>query len=60
MASYLLGMSSAVAGMADGGTSLPINVKKLEIGWMMGFLFVVSFVGLFSIVTLRMVRNAPI
>ncbi|KAK0573195.1 hypothetical protein LWI29_004214 [Acer saccharum] len=51
-ASYLLGMSSRVAAQADGGNT-PANVKNLSLGWMMGFLFVVSFVGLFSIVPLR-------
>ncbi|WRX13687.1 Oligopeptide transporter [Theobroma cacao] len=51
-ASYLLGMSPLVAGQGDSGNT-PENVKKLSIGWMMGFLFVVSFVGLFSIVPLR-------
>ncbi|XP_021286301.1 probable metal-nicotianamine transporter YSL7 [Herrania umbratica] len=51
-ASYLLGMSPLVASQGDGGNT-PENVKKLSIGWMMGFLFVVSFVGLFSIVPLR-------
>ncbi|XWS39566.1 hypothetical protein CRYUN_Cryun18bG0066200 [Craigia yunnanensis] len=51
-ASYLLGMSPLIAGQGDSGNT-PENVKKLSIGWMMGFLFVVSFVGLFSIVPLR-------
>lgn len=51
-ASYLLGMSSIVAAQADEGNS-PMNVKKLSLGWMIGFLFAVSFVGLFSIVPLR-------
>ncbi|KAJ7954526.1 Oligopeptide transporter [Quillaja saponaria] len=51
-ASYLLGMSPKIAAQADGGNT-PINTKNLSIGWMMGFLFVVSFVGLFSIVPLR-------
>ncbi|XWS54324.1 hypothetical protein CRYUN_Cryun10bG0080200 [Craigia yunnanensis] len=51
-ASYLLGMSPLVASQGDGGNT-PENMKKLSIGWMMGFLFVVSFVGLFSIVPLR-------
>ncbi|GAV70607.1 OPT domain-containing protein [Cephalotus follicularis] len=51
-ASYLLGMSARVAAQADGGNT-PQNVKGLSIGWMMGFLFAVSFVGLFSIVPLR-------
>ncbi|XP_022726125.1 probable metal-nicotianamine transporter YSL7 [Durio zibethinus] len=51
-ASYLLGMSPLIAGQGESGNT-PANVKKLSIGWMMGFLFVVSFVGLFSIVPLR-------
>ncbi|KAJ4710630.1 Oligopeptide transporter [Melia azedarach] len=51
-ASYLLGMSAKIAALSDGGNT-PANVKKLSVGWMMGFLFVVSFVGLFSIVPLR-------
>ncbi|KAI8560699.1 hypothetical protein RHMOL_Rhmol04G0277000 [Rhododendron molle] len=51
-ASYLLGMSARVASQADEGNT-PINVKNLSLGWMIGFLFVVSFVGLFSIVPLR-------
>ncbi|XP_059658652.1 probable metal-nicotianamine transporter YSL7 [Cornus florida] len=51
-ASYMLGMSAKVAAQADAG-NLPNNVKKLSLGWMTGFLFIVSFVGLFSIVPLR-------
>ncbi|OMO60143.1 Oligopeptide transporter OPT superfamily [Corchorus capsularis] len=51
-ASYLLGMSSRVAAQAEEGNT-PFNVKKLSIGWMIGFLFAVSFVGLFSILPLR-------
>ncbi|KAG5554095.1 hypothetical protein RHGRI_011836 [Rhododendron griersonianum] len=51
-ASYLLGMSARVASQADEGNT-PINVKNLSLGWMIGFLFAVSFVGLFSIVPLR-------
>ncbi|PON60933.1 Oligopeptide transporter [Parasponia andersonii] len=51
-ASYLLGMSAKIAAQGDEGNT-PINVKKLSLGWMIGFLFVVSFVGLFSIVPLR-------
>ncbi|KAK4484075.1 hypothetical protein RD792_011295 [Penstemon davidsonii] len=53
-ASYLLGMSPRIAAQADAGNT-PINVKNLQIGWMMAFLFAVSFVGLFSIVPLRKV-----
>ncbi|KAE8691446.1 putative metal-nicotianamine transporter YSL7 [Hibiscus syriacus] len=51
-ASYLLGMSPYVASQGGSG-NMPENVKKLSVGWMIGFLFVVSFVGLFSIVPLR-------
>nr|GEY72638.1 probable metal-nicotianamine transporter YSL7 [Tanacetum cinerariifolium] len=51
-ASYLLGMSSMVASQLETGNT-PNNVKKLAPGWMIAYLFVVSFVGLFSIVPLR-------
>lgn len=51
-ASYMLGMSGRVAAQAETG-NIPVNVKALSLGWMIGFLFVVSFVGLFSIVPLR-------
>ncbi|KAK8568449.1 hypothetical protein V6N13_106363 [Hibiscus sabdariffa] len=51
-ASYLLGMSPDVASLGGTG-NMPVNVKKLSVGWMIGFLFVVSFIGLFSIVPLR-------
>ncbi|CAN6549936.1 unnamed protein product [Malus baccata var. baccata] len=51
-ASYLLGMSAKIAAQGDEGNT-PINIKKLDVGWMIGFLFTVSFVGLFSIMPLR-------
>ncbi|CAN6675255.1 unnamed protein product [Malus baccata var. baccata] len=51
-ASYLLGMSANIAAQGDLGNT-PINIKKLDVGWMIGFLFAVSFVGLFSIMPLR-------
>ncbi|KAJ1427644.1 Oligopeptide transporter, OPT superfamily [Sesbania bispinosa] len=50
--SYLLGMSPYIASQVSGGNT-PINTKSLSLGWMFGFLFAVSFVGLFSIVPLR-------
>ena len=53
-ASYILGMSPHIAAQADGGNT-PINTKALSLGWMYGFIFVVSFVGLFCIVPLRKV-----
>ncbi|XP_068639258.1 probable metal-nicotianamine transporter YSL7 [Aristolochia californica] len=49
---YILGMSPKIAAQADDGNT-PNNVKELSLGWLIGFLFVVSFVGLFSIVPLR-------
>jgi len=32
-----------------------LDIKKLSLGWMIGFLFAVSFLGLFSVVPLRKV-----
>ncbi|KAL5983080.1 putative metal-nicotianamine transporter ysl7 [Asimina triloba] len=50
--SYIFGMSQTIATQAvDGNT--PVNVKDPSLGWMIGFLFVVSFLGLFSVVPLR-------
>ncbi|KAG6775544.1 hypothetical protein NC652_013457 [Populus alba x Populus x berolinensis] len=51
-ASYLLGMTPRIANQSEGGNT-PANMKELHLGWMIGFLFAVSFVGLFSIVPLR-------
>ncbi|XP_049382243.1 probable metal-nicotianamine transporter YSL7 [Solanum stenotomum] len=51
-ASYMLGMSPYIASQADAGNT-PNNTKKLSITWMLPYLFVVSFAGLFSIVALR-------
>uniref|UniRef100_A0ACD5UDS1 Uncharacterized protein n=1 Tax=Avena sativa TaxID=4498 RepID=A0ACD5UDS1_AVESA len=50
--SYLFGMSEVVAKL-DPETNTPENVKNPHIGWMIGFLFLVSFVGLFALVPLR-------
>ncbi|KAL6219746.1 hypothetical protein ACLB2K_007505 [Fragaria x ananassa] len=52
MESYLLGMSPLVGAQADAGNTL-INIKKLAIPWMTGYLFLVSFVKLFSSIALR-------
>ncbi|KAJ4974473.1 hypothetical protein NE237_007647 [Protea cynaroides] len=49
---YLFGMSETVAKQATEFND-PQNVKNPQIGWMIGFLFVVSFIGLFSVVPLR-------
>ncbi|XP_009758111.1 putative metal-nicotianamine transporter YSL7 [Nicotiana tabacum] len=51
-ASYMLGMSPLIAAQADAGNT-PNNTKKLAISWMLSYLLVVSFAGLFSIVALR-------
>ncbi|XP_057537677.1 probable metal-nicotianamine transporter YSL7 [Amaranthus tricolor] len=50
-ASYVLGMSSRIAKQGDPGFLL--DTKNPALGWMIGFLFIVSFLGLFSVVPLR-------
>ncbi|KAK9735045.1 hypothetical protein RND81_04G180100 [Saponaria officinalis] len=50
-ASYILGMSDRIAQQGD--KEFGLNTKNLALGWMIGFLFVVSFLGLFSVVPLR-------
>ncbi|GLU18449.1 hypothetical protein SLE2022_347510 [Rubroshorea leprosula] len=47
--SYMFGMSEAIARQSD-DTS---DYKNPSLGWMFGFLFIVSFLGLFSVVPLR-------
>ncbi|AET00398.2 putative oligopeptide transporter, OPT superfamily [Medicago truncatula] len=50
--SYLFGMSPTIAKqIPEAGTAN--DVKSLGLGWMIAFLFVVSFLGLFSVVPLR-------
>ncbi|KAF6157774.1 hypothetical protein GIB67_017304 [Kingdonia uniflora] len=51
-ASYILGMTEKVAKQAEEGNT-ENNVKELSLGWMIGFVLLVSFLGLFSIVPLR-------
>jgi hypothetical protein len=36
------------------------NIKNPHIGWMIGFLFLVSFIGLFALVPLRKVKPSPL
>ncbi|CBI35280.3 unnamed protein product, partial [Vitis vinifera] len=50
--SYLFGMSQAIAKQSEnaGGNE---EYKNPAVAWMIGFLFVVSFLGLFSVVPLR-------
>lgn len=53
--SYLFGMSEVVAKQSPEANT-PLNIKNPHLGWMIGFLFTVSFLGLFSVVPLRKVR----
>ncbi|XP_073102325.1 probable metal-nicotianamine transporter YSL12 [Elaeis guineensis] len=50
--SYLFGMSERIAQQATEANDAQ-NIKDPRLGWMIGFLFVVSFLGLFSLVPLR-------
>ncbi|KAL0801042.1 hypothetical protein Bca101_056218 [Brassica carinata] len=50
--SYLFGMSEVVAKQSVEANT-PLNIKNPHLGWMIGFLFIVSFLGLFSVVPLR-------
>ncbi|XP_043695676.1 probable metal-nicotianamine transporter YSL7 [Telopea speciosissima] len=50
--SYLFGMSEVIAKQSTDFNDAQ-NVKNPQIAWMIGFLFVVSFIGLFSVVPLR-------
>ena len=49
----MFGMSEAVAKQSTEHTDA---FKNLSLSWMIGFLFVVSFLGLFSVVPLRKVH----
>ncbi|VAH49749.1 unnamed protein product [Triticum turgidum subsp. durum] len=49
---YLFAMSGTIASQATEANDAQ-NVKDPHIGWMIGFLFLVSFVGLFALVPLR-------
>ncbi|XP_010666835.2 probable metal-nicotianamine transporter YSL7 [Beta vulgaris subsp. vulgaris] len=50
-ASYVLGMSERIANLGE--KAYLLDTKNPSLGWMIGFLFVVSFIGLFSVVPLR-------
>ncbi|EPS73705.1 hypothetical protein M569_01043 [Genlisea aurea] len=50
--SYLFGMSEVIASQSTEAND-PKNVKNPNLAWIIGFLFVVSFLGLFSVVPLR-------
>ncbi|KAI4965889.1 hypothetical protein ZWY2020_047904 [Hordeum vulgare] len=49
---YLLAMSDRIASQATEANN-PQNIKNLHLGWIIGFLLVVSFIGLFGLVPLR-------
>ncbi|PAN40725.1 hypothetical protein PAHAL_7G335700 [Panicum hallii] len=50
--SYMFGMSERISEQS-GETLDEHNIKNPALGWMIGFLFIVSFLGLFSVVPLR-------
>ncbi|KAL1566710.1 putative metal-nicotianamine transporter ysl7 [Salvia divinorum] len=50
--SYLFGMSEGIAKQTTEDSN-PQNIKNPQVLWMIGFLFVVSFLGLFAVVPLR-------
>ncbi|KAD3640612.1 hypothetical protein R6Q59_003337 [Mikania micrantha] len=50
--SYLFGMSEVIAKQSN-EDNMSENIKNPSLGWMIGFLFVVSFLGLCSVVPLR-------
>jgi len=50
--SYLFGMSDKIANQATEAKDAN-NIKDPHLGWMIGFLFLVSFIGLFALVPLR-------
>ncbi|KAL8550041.1 hypothetical protein ACS0TY_008754 [Phlomoides rotata] len=50
--SYLFGMSEVIAKQSTEAHD-SANIKNPALSWMIGFLFVVSFLGLFSVVPLR-------
>ncbi|KAG2567554.1 hypothetical protein PVAP13_7NG332300 [Panicum virgatum] len=52
--SYLFGMSETIAAQAAEENNAD-NIKEPRLGWMIGFLFLVSFIGLFALVPLRKV-----
>lgn len=54
--SYLFAMSDVMAKVSEEPVS-KYDTKNPGLGWMIGFLFVVSFLGLFSVVPLRKVNS---
>ncbi|XBI47420.1 probable metal-nicotianamine transporter YSL14 [Triticum dicoccoides] len=50
--SYLFGMSDTIAKQATEANDA-WNIKEPHLGWMIGFLFLVSFIGIFALVPMR-------
>lgn len=51
----MFGMSSEIAKQSPEASSAQ-DIKEPRLGWMIAFVFVVSFLGLFSVVPLRKVH----
>ncbi|CAL9753400.1 unnamed protein product [Musa acuminata subsp. burmannicoides] len=49
---YLFGMSSKIASQAADANDSD-NIKDPSLGWMIGYMFIIGFLGLFSLVPLR-------
>lgn len=54
--SYLFGMSEVIA-KQSAEKDASQDFKNPSLGWMIAFLFIVSFIGLFSVVPLRKVLS---
>lgn len=52
---YILSMSERIAGLGTEANNAQ-NIKNPHLGWIIGFLFLVSFIGLFGLVPLRKVK----
>ncbi|EHA8591057.1 hypothetical protein COCNU_scaffold032179G000010 [Cocos nucifera] len=54
--SYFLGMSETVANDFNEANT-KVDTKEPSLGWMVAFLFIVSFIGLFSVVPMRKITD---